>query len=61
MPVSPSTRSASSSAGPYSESYQTLQQCASDSSKFYAADSGIQLQQAFRDIGLKLSQIYLSK
>ncbi len=47
--------------GSYSESYKTLQQCASDSSKFYSADSGVQLQQAFRDIGLKLSKIYLSK
>jgi hypothetical protein len=40
----------------------TLTQCATDSSKFYnAANDGSQLQQAFRDIALKLSSLYLSK
>jgi uncharacterized protein YegL len=47
--------------GPSSESYQTLEQCASDDKKFYTASTGVQLQQAFRDIGLKLSKLYLSK
>ena len=40
----------------------TLTQCATDPSKFYnAANDGNQLQQAFRDIALKLSSLYLSK
>ena len=40
----------------------TLTQCASDPSKFYnAANDGVQLKQAFRDIALKLSSLYLSK
>jgi hypothetical protein len=47
--------------GSSSSSYKTLEQCASDEKKFYNTDSGVQLQQAFRDIGLKLSKIYLSK
>lgn len=47
--------------GSSSSSYKTLEQCASDENKFYNTDSGVQLQQAFRDIGLKLSKIYLSK
>lgn len=44
-----------------SESYQTLYQCASDPAKFYSATNGEQLKQAFRDIALKLSSLYLSK
>ncbi len=47
--------------GPSSQSYQTLKNCASDETKFYDAEDGVQLQQAFRDIGLKLSKLYLSK
>jgi Flp pilus assembly protein TadG len=47
--------------GKTSESYQTLYQCASDPNKFYSADDGEQLKQAFRDIALKLSSLYLSK
>lgn len=40
----------------------TLTQCASDQTKFYnAANDGVQLKQAFRDIALKLSSLYLSK
>jgi Flp pilus assembly protein TadG len=39
----------------------TLQHCASDSSKFYNASDGEQLRQAFRDIALKISQLYLAK
>jgi len=48
-------------AGKNSESYQTLSQCSSDSTKFYDAKNGDQLKQAFRDIALKLSTLYLSK
>ncbi len=47
--------------GTNSESYQTLQQCASAPEKFYPVASGDQLKQAFHDIGLKLSKLYLSK
>jgi Flp pilus assembly protein TadG len=47
--------------GSNSASYQTLQQCASASEKFYPVASGDQLKQAFHDIGLKLSKLYLSK
>jgi hypothetical protein len=39
----------------------TLTQCASDPSKFYNAADGTQLQQAFRDIAIKLSSLFLSK
>lgn len=39
----------------------TLSQCATDSGKFYNADDGEQLKQAFRDIAIKLSSLYLSK
>jgi Flp pilus assembly protein TadG len=41
--------------------YKLLSQCASDINKFYAPVTNDQLQQAFRDIGLKLSDLYLSK
>ena len=47
--------------GSWSQSYRTLQQCASKKELFYEAATGVQLQQAFRDIGLKLSKLYLSK
>jgi len=47
--------------GEYSDAYQTLYQCASEPGKFYSADDGEQLKQAFRDIALKLSSLYLSK
>jgi hypothetical protein len=39
----------------------TLNQCATDATKFYNADDGDQLRQAFRDIALKLTSLYLSK
>jgi hypothetical protein len=39
----------------------TLSQCATDPSKFYNADDGEQLKQAFRDIALKISQLYLTQ
>lgn len=35
--------------------------CATDSSKFYSAEDGKQLHDAFRDIALKISTLYLSK
>jgi len=36
-------------------------QCASESDKFYDAENEEQLKQAFRDIAIKLSSLYLSK
>ncbi len=39
----------------------TLNQCATEPGKFYNADDGDQLKQAFRDIALKLTSLYLSK
>jgi Flp pilus assembly protein TadG len=39
----------------------TLNQCATEPGKFYSADNGDQLKQAFRDIALKLTSLYLSK
>ncbi len=47
--------------GETSQSYQTLYQCATDPSHFYNAEDGEQLKQAFRDIALKLSSLYLSQ
>jgi hypothetical protein len=44
-----------------SSSYQLLSQCASEPTKFYPTATGEQLKQAFRDIGLKLSKLHLSK
>jgi Flp pilus assembly protein TadG len=38
-----------------------MEQCATDSTKVYIADNGEQLKQAFRDIALKLSSLYISK
>jgi Flp pilus assembly protein TadG len=40
---------------------ETLNQCATEPGKFYNADDGDQLKQAFRDIALKLTSLYLSK
>jgi hypothetical protein len=39
----------------------TLNQCATDDSKFYNANDGQELKQAFRDIALKISSLYLSQ
>ncbi len=39
----------------------TLKNCATDQSKFYNADDGTALKNAFRDIALKISTLYLSK
>jgi Flp pilus assembly protein TadG len=47
--------------GMTSKAKQTLQDCATDSTKYYNADDGDELKQAFRDIALKLSSLYLSK
>ncbi len=38
----------------------TLSGCASDSTKFYNTTTGDQLKQAFRDIALKINQLYLT-
>lgn len=43
------------------ESVTTLQQCATDDSHFYNAGDGDALQQAFRDIALQISTLYLSQ
>ncbi|KAB2937859.1 MAG: VWA domain-containing protein [Hyphomicrobium sp.] len=40
---------------------QTLRQCATDPTKYYNAGDGEELKQAFRDIALKLSSLYISK
>jgi Flp pilus assembly protein TadG len=47
--------------GANSTASQTLKQCASDPGKYYNADDGVELKQAFRDIALKLSSLYLSQ
>jgi hypothetical protein len=47
--------------GESSGAYQTLYQCATDPTKFYDVNDGEQLKQAFRDIAIKLSSLYLSK
>lgn len=39
----------------------TLSKCATDPTKFYNAASGDQLRQAFRDIAVKISNLYLSR
>jgi uncharacterized protein YegL len=39
----------------------TLSQCATDATKFYNADSGEELKQAFRDIALKINQLFLTQ
>jgi hypothetical protein len=39
----------------------TLSKCATDPTKFYNAASGEQLKQAFRDIAVKVSTLYLSR
>lgn len=38
-----------------------LKGCASDASKYFDADNGSELEQAFRDIAIQLSALYLSK
>lgn len=43
------------------QSRDTLRQCATDPDHFYTAESGEQLRQAFRDIALKISDLYLTK
>ncbi|WP_295559498.1 pilus assembly protein [uncultured Hyphomicrobium sp.] len=39
----------------------TLSTCATDASTTYTADSGAELKQAFRDIALKINQLYLTQ
>ncbi|MBL8566939.1 MAG: pilus assembly protein [Hyphomicrobiaceae bacterium] len=39
----------------------TLKSCASNPGQFYEAENGEQLKQSFRDIALKISDLYLSK
>jgi Flp pilus assembly protein TadG len=39
----------------------TLNQCATDAGKFYNAANGEELKEAFRDIALKISQLYLTQ
>lgn len=39
----------------------TMQQCATSPGHYYSAQSGEQLKQAFRDIALKISTLYLSR
>lgn len=43
------------------QSRETLRQCATDPTMFYTAESGEQLRQSFRDIALKISDLYLTK
>ena len=40
---------------------QTMQQCATSPGHYYSAQGGEQLRQAFRDIALKISTLYLSR
>ncbi|CAN1722695.1 VWA domain-containing protein [Hyphomicrobium sp. 1Nfss2.1] len=40
---------------------QTLKACATDETKYYNAEDGLQLQSAFTDIAVKLTTVYLSK
>jgi Flp pilus assembly protein TadG len=47
--------------GVNSTASQTLSQCASDPTKYYNADDGEELKQAYRDIAIKLTSLYLSK
>lgn len=44
-----------------STAVSTLSSCATDATKFYDAADGEQLKQAFRDIALKISSLYLAK
>jgi hypothetical protein len=47
--------------GADSSASQLLSQCATDPGKYYDAQDEDELQQAFRDIALKLSSLYISK
>ncbi len=47
--------------GGNSTAINTLSACASNASHAYLADSGEQLKQAFRDIAIKLTDLYVSK
>lgn len=43
------------------QAIQTLETCATDPTKFYNAATGDQLKQAFRDIAVKVSSLYLTR
>lgn len=43
------------------ESVTTLQQCATDATKYYNVENGDALRQAFRDIALQISTLHLTK
>ena len=43
------------------QSVETLRQCASEPGNFYNADNGDALRQAFRDIALQISTLYLTR
>lgn len=45
----------------YGASRETLRQCATDDSKFFSAENGDALRQAFRDIALQISTLYLTR
>ncbi|MFA5900670.1 MAG: pilus assembly protein [Hyphomicrobium sp.] len=47
--------------GAYSSAAQTLKTCATDDTKYYNADDGDALSEAFADIAIKLTTVYLSK
>lgn len=40
---------------------QVMKDCANSSKEFYEADNGVELKQAFRDIAVRISQLYLSR
>jgi Flp pilus assembly protein TadG len=47
--------------GASQQAVSTLQNCASDASKYYDAEDGEKLKQSFRDIALKISALYLKQ
>jgi hypothetical protein len=47
--------------GGNSTAIDTLNHCASAPSMAYRADNGNELQQAFRDIALRINQLYLTQ
>jgi Flp pilus assembly protein TadG len=47
--------------GSQQDAKNMMNKCATDAGKVYIADDGEQLKQAFRDIALKLSSLYISK
>jgi len=47
--------------GNQAQAKSVMNKCATDAGKVYIADDGEQLKQAFRDIALKLSSLYISR